>query len=247
MKNLQRYLQQVADARRKELIPYVYTHTFGKVQTGPFKDMIVTPKTMWGDGDTVGKILGLYENELHEFIEHAIVSKPDAVINVGCAEGYYSVGLAKRLPHTPVLAVDMDARSESAVKNNCAANKIKNVSTLTQCVDTAWLQHYCENQKQPLLVFDCEGAELDLLDPVRVPALAHCSMLVESHDCITAGITHSLVERFKHTHTIKLQEQTAKDPYQFDFLKVLSDCDKWALVHEGRPSTMTWLYMVPKK
>jgi hypothetical protein len=40
--------------------------------------------------------------------------------------------------------------------------------------------------------------------------------------------------------------QTTKDPYQFDFLKDLSDCDKWALVHEGRPSTMTWLYITPK-
>ena len=41
--------------------------------------------------------------------------------------------------------------------------------------------------------------------------------------------------------------QTTKDPYSFDFLKDLSDCDKWALVHEGRPSNTDWLYLVPNK
>ena len=43
-----------------------------------------------------------------------------------------------------------------------------------------------------------------------------------------------------------LINQSTKDAYQFDFLHGLSDCDKWALVHEGRPSTMTWLYMTPR-
>jgi ribosomal protein L11 methylase PrmA len=247
MKNLQRYLQQVADARRKELIPYVYAQTSGIVQTGPFRGMCITPKTMWGDGDTVSKLLGLYENELHSYLEQAVIANPDIVVNIGCAEGYYSIGLAQRLPKSTVLAVDMDARSKPIINDNATANNVKNVSALTHCVDVAWLQDCCEKQLNPLLVFDCEGAELELLDPGKVTALSKCSVLVECHDCIIPGITETLIKRFEDTHNIELTSQTVKDAYQFEFLKTLSDCDKWALVHEGRPSAMTWLYMVPKK
>jgi len=247
MKNLQRYLQQAADSRRRELLPYVYTHTHGQVQTGPFKGMVIVPNTMWGDGDTASKLLGLYEDELHGFVNDAIANNPDTVINVGCAEGYYSVGMATRLPSSQVFAIDMDERSMHVVNENVAANGVTNVSAINAVVDTAWLQNHCKDLVNPLLIFDCEGAELELLDPDQVPALGHANILVECHDCIVGGITDTLTKRFQDTHTVKYTAQTVKDSYQFDFLQPLSDCDKWALVHEGRPSTMTWLYMVPKK
>jgi hypothetical protein len=40
--------------------------------------------------------------------------------------------------------------------------------------------------------------------------------------------------------------QQTKDPYQFAWTRPLSDCDKWALVHEGRPITGSWLWMTPR-
>ncbi|CAB4137900.1 hypothetical protein UFOVP328_124 [uncultured Caudovirales phage] len=245
MKNLQRHLQDVANARRRELIPFVFSSTGATVQTGPFAGMFIVPHFMWGDGDVVGKLLGVYEDELHEFVEHAINNKPDSVINVGCAEGYYSVGFARRLPDTPVLAVDVEPASAVIVNENATNNSLSNVTAVTQLVDTAWLESTCSLLTNPLLIFDCEGAELALLDPVQVPALKHCSILVECHDCIIPNITQDLIQRFSSTHKIQSADQTTKDAYQFEFLKGLSDCDKWALVHEGRPSTMTWLYMVP--
>ena len=245
MKNLQRYLQDVANARRQELMPFVFAVTHGRVQTGPFAGTVLLPKYMWGDGDTAAKLLGVYENELHGFIESEIVAKPDAVINVGCAEGYYSIGLAGRLKTVNVIAVDIDPRSAAIVQNTAAANQLTNVTAITQTVDTVWLEAQCNQHRRPLLVIDCEGAEIDLLDIDHVPSLAHCAMIVESHDCINPVITQTLLSRFAKTHKIQQSLQIGKDPYQFRFLDQLSDCDKWALVHEGRPSTMSWLYMVP--
>jgi hypothetical protein len=201
---------------------------------------------MWGDGDTAAKLMGVYEDELHNFIEAAVAQNPDAVINVGCAEGYYSIGLASRLPDATVIAVDVDVRSSSIVKDTAQANQLKNLSAITHLVDHQWLEQQCQDKHKPLLVFDCEGAELELLDPTKVAALQKCSVIVECHDCMNPVITKTLVSRFEHTHSIEQVFQTTKDSYQFEFLKNLSDCDKWALVHEGRPSTMSWLYMVPK-
>ena len=246
MKNLQRYLQDVANARRQELLPYMFHVTEAKVQTGPFKGIVLIPQYMWGDGDTAAKLMGVYEDELHDFIEAAIAQQPDIIINVGCAEGYYSIGLASRLPDAKVIAVDVDSRSASIVKDTAQANQLKNLSAITHLVDHQWLEQQCQDKNNPLLVFDCEGAELELLDPTKVAALQKCSVIVECHDCMNPVITKTLVSRFEYTHNIEQVSQTTKDSYQFAFLQHLSDCDKWALVHEGRPSTMSWLYMVPK-
>lgn len=247
MKNLQRYLQEVANARRQELLPYMFHVTAAKVQTGPFKGLVLLPHYMWGDGDTAAKLLGIYEDELHDFVEQAVAQCPDVVINVGCAEGYYSAGFAQRLPSAKIVAVDIDPRSAVIVKNTATANQLANLVAVTHTVDHAWLDEHCRNAVNPLLVFDCEGAELELLDPVKVQSLSKCGIMVECHDCMDLPITPTLLERFKDTHIMQSVSQTYKDSYQFEFLHHLSDCDKWALIHEGRPSTMSWLYMVPKQ
>ena len=83
----------------------------------------------------------------------------------------------------------------------------------------------------------------DLL--TQVPSLSKSRIIVECHDCQIPGITETLINRFSQTHTIEQTQSQYKDPYQFDFLHELSDADKWCLVSEGRPSSMTWLYMVP--
>jgi hypothetical protein len=132
------------------------------------------------------------------------------------------------------------------VRDTAHANQLTNIKPLTHLVDADWIKSQCAAFDRPLLILDCEGAEIDLLDPEQVNDLAKCSILVESHDCINAAITATLTQRFSHTHDVRQISQTTKDAYRFDFLHGLSDCDKWALVHEGRPSTMTWLYMTPR-
>lgn len=243
--NLQRYLYDVANARRRELIPTIYHWCQGQVQTGPFTGLVVVPNFMWGDGDVTGKLLGVYEDELHAAIEAAIAANPDLVINVGSAEGYYATGLARRLPQARVIAADLESAAHEIVKINCEANGITNVHTHGG-VDPESLASLLREGARSLIVSDCEGYESVLLDPVQVPALAEAWILVETHDCLDPGITERIADRFSATHRITKIEQSGKDPYQFEFLRTLSDCDKWCLVHEGRPETGYWLWMEPQ-
>jgi len=92
---------------------------------------------------------------------------------------------------------------------------------------------------------DCEGAELEILDPVQAPNLEYATILVETHDCIRAGIANTLVDRFRDTHSIQWIRAAGKNPWQFEFLDKLSDMDKMSLVLEGRPETAVWLWMKP--
>ena len=246
MSELQQQLKIIADARRRELLSFMFEKTQGKVQTGPFKGMTIIPFTSWGDGDTPAKLLGVYEDELHNCIIDAVGRAPDAVINIGCAEGYYGVGVGTLLPDAHHISVDIVPTAVDICSKNFEVNNVAKYECLLRLTSAAWVNQVASKYKQPLLIVDCEGAETDLLDPGQAPALSTASIIVECHDCIQADITQTLIDRFESTHDIQRIEQKFKDPYQFDFLRELSDCDKWALVHEGRPSAMNWLYMTPK-
>ena len=55
--------------RSQRLLPRIWQHTQGTVQTGPFEGMRLLEEVAWGDGDLCAKILGIYEDELHLEIE----------------------------------------------------------------------------------------------------------------------------------------------------------------------------------
>ena len=56
----------------------------------------------------VPKLLGIYERELHGAVEAAVLGQPEVIVNVGAADGYYAVGLARRCPSATVHAFEAD-------------------------------------------------------------------------------------------------------------------------------------------
>ncbi len=67
-----------------------------EVAGGPFASMQYVPDAF--SVAITARLVGCYEAELHNTIEEVIARRPPLVVNVGCAEGYYAVGLARRLP-----------------------------------------------------------------------------------------------------------------------------------------------------
>ena len=55
------------------------------------------------------------------FIEQAIQASYPTILNVGCAEGYYAVGMARRMPNTKVLAA---GKAQQLHARNRAGNRI---------------------------------------------------------------------------------------------------------------------------
>ena len=76
------------------------------IQDGPFKGMTYVAST--SEGGIAPKLLGVYESVLHDVFADAPRRHYDAVLNVGCAEGYYAIGCARLLPNVDVLAWDID-------------------------------------------------------------------------------------------------------------------------------------------
>ena len=53
-----------------------------------------------------------------------------------------------------------------------------------------------------LIICDCEGCELQLLDPLLAPGLKNTDLLIELHDMIDPAITPTIRCRFSETHEI---------------------------------------------
>lgn len=232
-------------ARRAELTAYVAGHTGNVVQRGPFAGMAILEEKSWGNaGDLASKLLGFYEEELHQAVEEAIAGEPDLVLNVGCAEGFYAVGLARRLPEARVVAFDIDSAAQGICRKTAELNKVQ-VGVMGQATP-ALLQALLEGAERPYLVMDCEGAELALLQPTIMPGLARARILVECHDFANRSITPALSERFAATHEVRRIDEGGRNPNLSPLLCALPSIDRWLVISENRPEKMNWLDLVPK-
>lgn len=242
MDGLPRDLGTLTFSEAKEIInDWLYLHTKGIVQTGPFAGMKVPREEVWKDGSLGTKLLGCYEQELHGFIEQEIarlaVLPSPKIVNIGCAEGFYAVGLARRLPAATVYAVDINEAMAAAA---AAAADMNAVSLRIGCsIDEVYTA-------PDLLVVDCEGAEVEYLDQVRFPSLAWASIIVECHDFDHQHTSKILAERFFLSHDIFVVVEGARNPNIFECLQQWHSMARWAAVSEGRPCMMNWFLMRPK-
>jgi hypothetical protein len=211
------------------------------VISGPFKGMQLTREVSWPDGNIGTKVLGCYEQELHQFLEEEIIRlslfERPCIVDIGCSEGYYAIGLARRLPKAIVWGFD---NNKEALRITQIASELNDVKVIVDDNDIWGAMEFAD-----LVICDCEGAELEYLDPGEYPGLKETTILVECHD-FGRPITKTLTERFDETHEVELIAEGPRDPNQFEFLRTLPSLLRWLAVSEGRPCMMWWLIMKPR-
>lgn len=212
-----------------------------RVMGGPFKGLSLPDAMSWGD--LAPKLLGLYESELAGAVDALVAGAPSRVVNVGCAEGYYAVGLARRLPGTEVIAYDTDP-SAQALSALCA--KLNDVPlTVRGTCSPEELAALARSEPRLAVVLDCEGFERELL--LTAPdAFRTAAILVECHDTIHPGITDRLAQAFAPSHTVTRISQGPRNPHAIPLLQGWNEADRWLVVSERRAAVMCWLWMEPK-
>ncbi len=140
--------------------------------------MKLTPESM---DALFGPVLtGSYEHELHDAFERAIAHPYTRILNIGCAFGYYSVGLALRMPQVEVFAFDTADKEQKRCRDMAVLNNTADRVHIGGEFKGEDFAAYAD--KKTLALVDIEGEELVLLDPARYPALAKIDMIVELHD-----------------------------------------------------------------
>jgi hypothetical protein len=218
--------------------------SFKKVISGPFKGLKFRQRF-----PTKPMLLGVWEKEI-SFIWDSLQDFK-YIIDIGAAEGYYAVGLAKRYPDPIVYAFEMKLSTQRLLQKVISDNLIKNIEIRGKC-EYKDLLDFGAKLDDSLIVMDCEGYEMELLNDDSTSILNNTTLVVELHEMYAPGCTHELKKRFSSTHyvkEIKGKHRNVNDwPPELKILKYLFPTS--LLLHfmdEGRPYPMNWLYMQPRK
>jgi len=235
-------LRSLAKWRSQVLAVTYLSHHGVTIRSGLFAGM--TYRDTATEGSLISRLLGVYEAELHPHLEAIIAGGVDCVIDVGCAEGYYAVGLARRYPALEVHAHDISEAARDACAELAAANGVSDRVRIGGEFGPRDFQAY--EGRRVLVMVDAEGAELEILDPTLGPALAGMKLIVETHDVWRPGTLQALKTRFEPTHHIT---EVRARPKAFEppaWLENLSELDLLLATWEWRHRATPWLVMEPR-
>jgi len=190
------------------------------------------------------KILGTYESELHPFFKQLPLKKYEMVIDVGCAEGFYLIGLGCLIPDIPLIGIDTDPEALRLVEKMAAVNQVKPERLQLR------RQFSPENlgtmlPKRSLLICDCEGFETTVFSKDNLWLWRDSDLLIECHDFIIPNITEELAGRLKTSHMVTIVKSVDVDQKtsipRSEIFRGARPEHQRRLVHEGRPARMRWI------
>jgi hypothetical protein len=212
------------------------------IQTGPFKGMQFARQST--EGCHAAKLLGTYEHELHAHVEAAIARGYGHVVNIGCADGYYAVGLATRMPSARIHAFDQNENARTVCRSVAELNAVADRIEISGVLAGEEFARFPAGDT--LVICDIEGAEDALLEPEKFPALRGFDLIVELHECFKAGIARKICSRFEDSHEITLVPHTGVHVDLPQFLLEGAHLDQLLAVWEWRTGPTPWAVMKQK-
>ncbi len=207
------------------------------VHHGPFEGMKYLSQAH--GSRLLPKITGCYEHPIQPWFVDAFKKSYSKAIVIGCAEGYYAVGLAYRMPDLKVLAYDHNEKAQLLCQDLSHMNGVASrIEIKGECSQTELNIHAGKNT---LIICDIEGGEKSLLDMEGAKTLQYSDLIVETHDCVEEGITQTLIERFLDTHKIEIVYDHPIPIHKYEILKNASPQDQEFIINEHRPKGMCWL------
>lgn len=228
---------------RSHMLANTYVRQQGRhVWSGPFAGMDYVDRAT--EGALIPRLLGTYECELHPHLVALATEGLDCVVDVGCAEGYYAVGLARMMPAVTVHAHDIAESARRACAELAARNGVSDRVLIGGEFKPDDFQAFAG--RRVLVMVDAEGAELDILRPDLSPALARMNLIVETHDVYRPGALATITARFAPSHDIVRVDPQPKTQALPPWLAGLSQLDQLLAVWEWRRQATPWLVMRPK-
>lgn len=206
------------------------------VQDGPFRGMRYTRAAVLTH-HTTPNLLGTYERQLYPLLQEA-ASRCDFIVDIGSAEGYFAVGLA-RLAGKRVFAFDVNGNERQMVGEMAALNRVSHLITISDWCSSARLVDLVRGQRA-LVFCDIDGGEFNLFNTAAVEALTGCDLFIELHG--TPEENRGLVAKF-----------VGRDPMILDHPKEIiggerlallgADAERLLVEHRG---PQQWLVLRPR-
>jgi len=214
------------------------------VLAGPFAGLRYPPDAPERVPSLGPKLLGSYEEELHPVLAELAAAPPATLVDIGAADGYYAVGLARRLKSLEVEAFEADPATRALLRGMARLNGVE---------DRVRVRGHCEPEDLSALapappvalLCDAEGGEWELLEPDRVPLLRDALVIAELHPWVHPEVRETLERRFAESHRAELIRTHTREPAAHPALAALPARDAARLLDERRPGPMEWLVLRP--
>lgn len=245
-------LKNSIDKRKNSLGKIIEKKSKSKILYGPYSKTKILNFYGWSNTDFASKYLGTYESHIQNKIIYLLKKfKLRNFIDLGAAEGYHIVSLLNKGYFSKGIAYEISQNSRELLKKNAIANKLTNKLSIHSEASFESLKKNLAklNQKQNLFLIDIEGNEFFLLDDKFLNFFSKSYFIVEDHNfnIKSKKIISNFYKRIKKRFKIEILKDNAKNPFEFQLLDNFSDDDKYLMMSEGRPKTMQWLVLYPKK
>lgn len=219
-----------------------------KVRHGVFQGLKYPTSDLLGHVVTP-KLLGSYERELQPLLERLRARDYSEIVDIGCADGYYAVGLARLFPNAKVFAYDINPEAIRLCQLMARENGVADRVVMGAFCDAVTLQTLAFTRRA-LVVSDCEGYEKHLFTPETARQLAAHDVLIEVHDLVDIEISARLRAAFDATHQLEVIHSVddIKKAQQYDYpeLAAFDLAERKMLLTEWRASAMEWFYFSPR-
>lgn len=222
-----------------------------RVAAGPFRGTRCELTTT-GDG-VVAKLAGTYEMEIQSAFECVLGAKPDVIVDIGAAEGFYVAALARDLPGARVVAYEAKEEWHRRIRRMLDLNGVSGRCDIRGFCDRVEFRRLLETEDaaRMFILMDIEGGEFSLLTPEVMPWLRNVELLVELHEPESRLQGDALVAMLGATHDVEVswakQERRPSDVPSFGWRLAA----QWLppvrqRLAEGRAYHMRWMHAVPK-
>lgn len=213
------------------------------VRGGPFAGMKYPSGNAYSR-HSIPKLMGCYEEELHPEIQACIAdSSYHRYVDVGSAEGYYSVGLAFAA-RRQVYAFEIEPFEKRYTRLMARANGVSDLVKLGGWCTGEELVKLCSDRS--FILCDCEGYEAELFIPSVASALHKSDLIIELHDTPQIDMNSLISDRFYATHNIKLITSRPRSAADYPELKALN-LNEDRFVSEFRNPGQQWAVLSAKR
>lgn len=260
------FLKKLLPVRIFGMVQYVWVHIFARfikgediltkytklflskypkiVKAGPFEGMKYVDKAV--GSSYLHKLIGSYEAVLHPYIKTLSGKDFDTILDIGSAEGYYLIGFGRMFPNANLIGFEIEEDGRDLSKEMYTKNDLVNKLSLFGEANSENVSPLIT--EKTLLICDCEGGELDILDSQNFLDFKKINIaIIELHDFIRPNIKETLVERFKETHTINIIRFALVNPNDFPFFaEVNNEKDLYELRRERGWQEQEWMILERK-
>lgn len=241
--------REKSEAEVKKVMDKIFTEPV--VLNGIFEGLKY-PQFRSRSSSLYAKLIGSYESELDDTFKGMFADEDcqyTEILNIGCAEGYYAVGLALKYPNAMVYAYDLEKEARELTAKMAAANGVKDRVIVEKFCGPDTLKNF-KFTGRGLILSDCEGYEKELFTQENINNLKNCDLVIETHDWVDLTISTNLEKLFKPSHDIEviqsLGDNIKAKTYSYPEIDDLDVKTRYRILEEGRRFVDEWLVLRSK-